>query len=57
MADVVSEGQEIGTPIHPNLPGSAQGKESSQAYRQDLRQRVDAIDVNLGTPSGSPIWE
>src|SRR5262245_25377119 len=39
------------------FPGLERGSEPCKAYRQDLRQRVDAIYVNLGTIHGSPyVW-
>ena len=34
-------------------PGSERVKETSQAYRRDIKQGVDAICVNLGTTYGS----
>ena len=52
--DKVSDGQEVSTPQHSDFPGNERGDEPSQAYRQDLRQRVDATYVNLGTMQGSP---
>jgi len=51
---VVSEGQVVSTPIQPDFPGGERGNEPSQAYRQDLKQRADAIYVNLGTMQDSP---
>ena len=49
MAEVALKGQEGGTLLHPAPHGNERGKEPSQAYRQNLKQRVDAIYVNLGT--------
>jgi hypothetical protein len=40
----------------PASPGSEQGKEPSQAYRQSLPHHADATYVNLGTLSSSPEW-
>jgi hypothetical protein len=40
-------GKEDGTPRQPGFPGDERGSEPSQAYRQDLKQRDDAIYVNL----------
>ena len=54
MARAVSDGQAVGIPLHPDCPGNERGKEPSEAYRQDLPQRIDAIYVNLGTLYGSP---
>jgi len=52
----VSDGQEVSTPQHPDFPDNERGKEPSQAYRQDLKQRADVTYVNLGTTQGSPTW-
>jgi len=38
----------------PDFPGNERGNEPSQAYRQDLTQRADAIYMNLRTTSDSP---
>jgi len=38
----------------PASPGSEQGKEPSQAYRQSLPHHADATYVNLGTLFSSP---
>ena len=38
----------------PASPGSEQGKEPSQAYRQSLPHHADATYVNLGTLYSSP---
>jgi hypothetical protein len=38
----------------PASPGSEQGKEPSQAYRQSLPHHADATYVNLGTLCSSP---
>lgn len=44
------------TALHrqPASPGNEQGKEPSQAYRQNLQHHADATYVNLGTSYGSP---
>ena len=51
---VVFDGQEVSTPTHPDFSGNERGNEPSQAYRQGLKQRADAIYVNLGTMQSSP---
>jgi len=50
---IASDGQEVGTP-YSDFPGNERGNEPSQVYRQDLKQHVDAIYVNLGTMQGFP---
>ena len=50
-------GRKPGAQDKPGLPGNEQGKELSKAYRQNLKQRDDAIYVNLGTVCGSPLME
>jgi hypothetical protein len=46
--------QDISTASPPDGPDNARGKEPSKAYRQHLRQRVDALYVNLGTLQADP---
>ena len=50
---IASDGQEDGTP-QTYFPDNERGDEPSQAYRQNLKQRVDAIYVNLGTMQSFP---
>ncbi len=50
-------GRKSGAHEKSGFPGNERGKEPSKAYRQNLKQRDDAIYVNLGTVCGSPIME
>ncbi len=50
-------GQEVSTLTHPDFPGDERGNEPSQAYRQNLKQRVDVTYMNLRTMPVSPAME
>jgi hypothetical protein len=62
MADLarvglVSDGQEVDSPSHPDFPGGERGNEPSQGYRPDLQRHDDATYVNVGTLHGSSTKE
>ncbi len=52
-----SDGQEVGSPSHPDFPGGERGNEPSQGDRPDLPQHDDTTYVNVGTLHGSPFEE